>query len=431
MNSNRVDAGIASLLAALSFGTYCFIGYALSTTGVFAEYDHIFNADPNRVIEDLAGGGCVFEVTTIRHPLLVLFFSPLGTLLNFATGSKAISAVVLNSLFGGLFVGLFYLLLRGIDLKRFLASSFTLILAFSTSSLVFGSVPDTFIFSAFGLLLMFTIDALIENDRRFLTVFIPASIFAAGITSLNVVACFIIIVLRYRRCLDYRHGLLRGFLISGVFIGMLAVAVFAALLLLQKLVYPSTFAITGSAKVEKLVSTYIHGPFRNGSLRILEENAPFYYKHNIISPGLNVRRADAALPYIWPFEKEPHRFESEGRIGEYNIRFLSRTFYCIVVLTAFGLLVKASAYRDRIFIALCTYYIFTVVFHYIYAPWQVYVFSTHYTFPWVAMLALSMKPAAGLGKYSRRFIHATLFCFLVLMSLNNYFFAYELIDVFL
>ena len=425
------DRGLAGLLVLVAFSAYCLLGLSLSAKGAFAGYDHVFDADPNRAIEDLAGGGCTFEVATVRHPLLVVFFGPWGALLNHVTGSKVVSAVLLNALFGGLLVGLFYVFLRVLGLGPALATGFTLMLAASVSSLVFGAVPDTFIFSAFALLLLFAIDAWTHNDRLFLRAFVPASLFAIGITSLNVVACFIIVALRYRSYLGERRNELKPFVLRSLAVGASAVVAFAALLLVQKVIYPSTFAPSTDSGLRNLVEENVSLPFAHGSLGVLEKTLPFYYRDNVISPGLSAElHGPDPVPFVWPYNYTADAFESAGRIAQYNIRLVTRTFYALLIATWLYLLIATPACSDKTFLALSAYFLFTALFHLFYGSGQVWVYSAHYTFAWVALLAIPMKWVAELSRSGRRFAYAALGGFLTFLLVNNVLFAYKLVMVF-
>jgi hypothetical protein len=425
------DWGLAGLLVLLAFSAYCPLGLSLSAKGAFAGYDHVFDADPNRAIEDLAGGGCTFEVATARHPLFVVFFAPWGALLNHVTGSKVVSAVLMNAMFGGLLVGLFYVFLRVLELGSALAMGFTVILAASASSLVFGSVPDTFVFSAFALLLLFTIDAWTPNEKRFLLAFVPASIFAVGITSLNVVACFIIVALRYRSYLGQRRNELKPFVIRGLAAAGSAIVAFAALLLVQKVIYPSTFAPSTDSDLRNLIEENVSVPFADGSVGVLEKTLPFYFRDNVISPGLSAEfQGTDPVPFVWPYNYTVDAFESAGRIAQYNIRFVTRTCYALLIGTWLYLLIKTPAHGDKTLLALSAYFLFTALFHLFYGSSQVYVYSAHYTFAWIALLAIPMKNVAELPQSGRRFAYAALAGFLTFLLVNNAVFAYKLVTVF-
>jgi len=104
------DSITAISLLFLFFFTYFSIGTAFASTPLFDYVDIFFGADTTRVILDL---------TTPRsnharsvHPLLVLFFNPLGKHLTTFTGSRVTAALLLSTFFGGLTVMLFYMILK-------------------------------------------------------------------------------------------------------------------------------------------------------------------------------------------------------------------------------------------------------------------------------------------------------------------------------
>jgi fatty acid desaturase len=133
---------------------------------------------------------------------------------------------------------------------------------------------------------------------------------------------------------------------------------------------------------------------------------------------------------VWPSNASADSFESAGRIAQYNIRFVARLFYALLMATCAYLLITTPDCRDNAFLALSAYFLFTALFHLIYGTWQVYVFSAHYTFPWIALLALPMRSVADLSANGQRIAYATLALFLIFMLVNNGLFALELVKAF-
>ncbi len=132
-------------VAALAWICYLGLGIALLATGLFDHYDGLFHSDPPRVIRDLtlpeAAG-----IRSILHPLFVLIFNPVGTLLSTAIGSHTAAAVALTTLAGATTVFLIQVFLFDIGMSARRATIWSILIAASASQIVMSAVPETFAF---------------------------------------------------------------------------------------------------------------------------------------------------------------------------------------------------------------------------------------------------------------------------------------------
>ncbi|MGD0576795.1 MAG: hypothetical protein ABSA74_01850, partial [Candidatus Staskawiczbacteria bacterium] len=197
------------------------------------QFDSSFAADTPRVVWDLsvfAGNHYRTEV----HPLFVLFLNPIGSALSVALG-YVVSAIFLTSVFGGINVSLLYLFLRKIKLKNFYSIFFSLLLGVSSSSLIYASMPQTFVFSSVGLifLLLLTIDSG-SDDKNFLSKFIPASIFAMGMATTNIVFPLILFIYKFYKL--RARDFIKLFIIA--FSAIIFISI--ALSIIQLSIYPSS-----------------------------------------------------------------------------------------------------------------------------------------------------------------------------------------------
>jgi hypothetical protein len=216
---------VRGVLFLLFFCLYLKLGTSLGATGVFPHDDAIFQADTGRALGDLTDPGADHYRTKV-HPLFVLFFNPLGSLLRHLTGSPILAGLILVSAAGALAVVVAHGLFTRIGLDAVLSVACALLVGFSTSHLVFASLPDTFIFTALALGIC-TWLAVAHPGR--LRAFVPAAVFATGITSTNLGPAFLL----------FAAGRRAGLRACAVFLAAV-LAVTVALSLTQKAAYPSS-----------------------------------------------------------------------------------------------------------------------------------------------------------------------------------------------
>jgi len=239
---------------------YAGLGFLLAETPVFEKYDRLFEIDTPRSVEDFAVFRGDHDRTSV-HPIFVLLVNPVGSVLAWITGSPEVAAIVLNSMFGGLSVALAFLLLRRFTGDTFGALLSALLLGFSSSNLVCGSVPGSTALAACTLVcahLLFL--ETLERERTPPLRWIAAGILCMGITTTNVVQPVISRGLVALKTAGSRPKLsvLRDLLVFLAPVGLIT----AALAVVQKLVYPSSrLFFTAGAVSNEL-------PF--ASMRVLE-----------------------------------------------------------------------------------------------------------------------------------------------------------------
>lgn len=175
-------------VGALYFG----IGLAFLETGVFLDDADLFDADIRRVVHDLARRDG-WHYRTKVHPLFVLFFNPLGLALKTWLVRPRPVALLLNAAAAALGVVLFRELLARVGVERSRARLWTAVFILSASQLFFGVFPETFAFSGASLLLLFVVFAASHpsRPRAFL-----AALVAFGVTTVNLVAALLLVLLR-------------------------------------------------------------------------------------------------------------------------------------------------------------------------------------------------------------------------------------------
>lgn len=171
------------LLAALFFTIYFVLANVFNRQD-FNNNNVFFAADTHQWMLRLAGeGGHLMEMRAI-HPLAFLLLRPLVYGLAFIFASQAFSALVfLLALVGAASIFLAWLFIFRTTANANHAFLFAALLGISTTSLVFNSLAETYVFSAFLLILFFV---LLQGGAK-LPWLIGAGVATFGITISNVI----------------------------------------------------------------------------------------------------------------------------------------------------------------------------------------------------------------------------------------------------
>ena len=227
---------------ALTFGLVFAGAYAVlallfhGAPRLFVHLDQVFDADLGLWTIDLARPQGPHGRTLV-HPLAVLFFNPLGSALRWllqAAGvgfAARLSASLLCAAGGGAAVGAFRLLLHRLGVAPARARAWALVFALSASQVVFSALPESFVFSALGLVVVYTVAAN-PGAREWSRV--AAGVFAFGVTVTNLGA----VALARSAGLSWRESTRRAAAVVGRHV-VLVLLLAAALSLVQVAVYPT------------------------------------------------------------------------------------------------------------------------------------------------------------------------------------------------
>ncbi len=170
------------------------------------------------------------------HPLFVLLLNPIGVALRAGLrglgveASGRVAAIALSAAAGGGGVAVFSVLLRGLGLASLRVVLWSLVFGLSASQFVFGSLPESWIFSGLSLLVLFALGTRPRPPRDGLVV---AGTAAFGMAVTNLAAA---VLVRARWLVsEGRVGRLVGGLARYLLLVLLATALLSAL---QSVVYP-------------------------------------------------------------------------------------------------------------------------------------------------------------------------------------------------
>lgn len=181
----RVEENLPGIFAA---STACF-GYFLLAHGFNPPVDSIslnntFFASDTYFWQVRFGTEEGYSIGRAVHPLALLFLRGASSALRFLLGGDwRLAALLLVALTGAGCVFLLWRFVFNASGSASYALGFSGILAFSTAHLIFGSVTETYIFSAFGLLLFFV---LLQKSGREPNSFLFAGLLNLGITVTNI-----------------------------------------------------------------------------------------------------------------------------------------------------------------------------------------------------------------------------------------------------
>jgi hypothetical protein len=414
---------VLSYLLLFSFfaGLYFGWGIALGKAGAYGYLNAALNADHERVISDLTDVNGYHGRTDV-HPLFVLFLNPIGLLLSKSFGSALTAAVLINSVAGALCVVLAYAFFKRSGLNGFTAAAFATILGFSATHLFFGSTPETWIFAAAGVVLLFFL-ALVRPGRT--SAFLPAGIFAVGMLTSNLAPAVIAFGAGIYKRVSGKLLLAKVF-----FFGLAVTACVAVLSVLQKLLYPSSTVF------------FLPGVYRNEFsayapiIRYWGELGPGYFSartaeligvmflYNVVAPDAVVRWYSAGK-YCLPLRP----FVNVDLPGSSLPGLFAAAFWLALLIWAGYSFVRHRENREPVLIGLLLTVLFYVAFYLIYGT-TLYVYAISTAFPLLAAAALALRPYDRPGTKRYYVLAATLTCFVVLLMANNLYFMWQIYAVF-
>jgi len=379
--------------------------------------DALLDADVERVVYDLTAPAADHGDTAV-HPLFVLLFNPIGAVLAEALGSYATAAVCLTSFTGALCVVLAYEFFIRAGVRVFNAVVYAAILGVSSAHIFFASVPETWIFAAFGLILVFMAPSLYRGRTELL---IPAGVFSFGITITNIFQGVIVYAANIWKTKSFKVVLGR----SCFFVGAVLFCT-SALSLLQKALYPSSqlFFLPNILYIRLIGYLW---RFHHPAEFILRGPRLFAYifGFNFVAPELSVTPGPSykvCAPDILYVGFNEHAFHAFGVIAA--ILWLG--------LLAWGGFNFFRLRRERtpIVTALFLWTLFNLFFFIIYGSGGLFIYSPSSTFAVLAWVALSSHEYYGPKGKIPKIYTALAVVFLTFEALNNGRFFFNVISIY-
>jgi uncharacterized protein DUF6080 len=322
-----------------------------------------FDADVFRVVGDLTRPE-FGHYRTLVHPFFVLIFLPPGALLAKLTGSGYEGARWLTALAAAAAVAMFERILRRVARgPRELPWLLTLLYGLSASTLVLGTIPETYMFAVLTILPTY---ALLAAGVTRPAAWGGALLAALSVTSSNVV----------QACLGYRFTLAGCPLFRMAIRPIVAVAIAViALTLVQLLIFPST--VPPWARFEELTYTHVA---------------------DVISPAAWARTARAVL--LDTFVGRDVQVV-DGRVVARVGTALGAGGVVVAALWLglLGFAVRGAARRwserPPLVPVVALSLGFNILLHVVYGASQVFLYSPHWAFLLVLVLALGLPERPG------------------------------------
>lgn len=326
------------------------------------------------------------------HPFVLLLLKPpIDLAAMFLRGNKLFGAYIVVALGGGSCVFLAWKFIKEVTGNPLYAALTASILGLSASHLVFGSLIETYIFLAAGLLLFFLL--LLEN--RPVSTLVLASLPVIGITYSN----FAQNTLAFFATKPNLKAVLR--FVASVFVLLVLLS------LLNNLFFPGAqplFFIPSSLLAEE------QNIFPLNLLRVQALARAFLF-HNVVAPTPILFTGDIPFTQFRFFKPEINE------LSRYDVPLQSFTAWFWLGLILLAIVAFLGNYKkynsNRLSLALLGCMALNVGLHLRYGK-ELFLYSPNWTYALILLLALAWQ---GLAKY--RWFQMTLLIFLVFLMLNN------------
>jgi hypothetical protein len=396
------------LLAALFFTVYTYIGLQLNFPNKDTT-DNFLDADNYPWMKRIAEpGGFSYEMRG-PHPFAYFIFRPLGTLFNVFTQNPPLSAILLNTFAGALCVLFAWMFIKRQFQDSIYAALIASLLGLSTAHIFFGSVIETYIFSAAAMLAFF----LLLQSQRSTNSLVGVSLLTFGITLTNFVQNFIGFTLQTLKVSKtFRDSIKEIVRFSG-----LTVAIGVLLSLVHAAWYPSSklFFLLSGTQAEK---DFAYSIFQDPSWRavgrvILLARTIFLYTVIAPKPYVFVKVDGGDFPRFNFFKIVPGTFSYSAYAGLGNILVMVWALLLLAASVMFFINMLRTRKTDlALTFALCILFNFILHINYGYEP---FLYSPDWAYALIFFVAFALTPLAR-----NRFFQGGMFIFLVLLAYNQF-----------
>ena len=409
------------VLALLFFVIYIFIGLRLNNLSVDTT-DNFLDADNSSWMTRIsAPDGSSLEMRG-PHPFAYFIFRPLGWFLNLFTQNPPLSAILLTTFTGALCVFMAWVFIK----REFQDSTYALLIAsllgLSTAHIFFGSVIETYIFSAAAL-----IGFVLVIQKRTDSLFAPVtmSLITFGITLTNFVQNFIVFV---TQTLKVSHPENQSDKAQKTFsVSLLRIFRFTALTLslgiLISLIhaawYPSSklfFLVSNAQAEEEFAFSIFQEPAWRaiGRVLLLIRTILLY---TVIAPRPYVfgKEVGGTFPRFNFFKIAPETFSYSSYDGLGNILVL----FWVVLLLISGLfflrnITLRGTRKADLSLAFALSILFNFVLHINYG-YEPFLYSPDWAYALIFFVAFSLAPLA-----KNRLFQGGMLAFLILLAYNQF-----------
>ncbi len=365
------------------------------------ENDMYFQADSRYAVSALTEPE-VHHHRILLHPLFIIYFNPLGYIINQIVHDKDITATIYCAIVGALGVcaALYFFLNIGIgSLRSVLYAS---ILGFSSSQLIFSIVPDSYIFSALGIILLL----LIAEKSKDIKSWIAVSVYLLGITISNIAfavsAAFFYLFKGNLRLVSYRKKLLQ-------YMGGISVAFFL-LSVLQKIIYQRwMFQYVGRAEKEQ--QFFVH--FENMADALVRGKQLFMhlFYYNIVAPRPSLIQ-HPLFPSI-----DLISFQNDTLFSYALPGIVACLIWTAIIGIALWSFIKNRLYHHNLIKTALVCLAINIGIHFLYGE-DLMLYSSHWTFFVIVLIFFSLEKTNLRKQYTLPY-YLVLVIFSLFLMVNN------------
>jgi len=399
------------VLALAFFAVYTYLGLQLNfpnkdTTDNFLDADNY--PWMKRISEP---GGFNYEMRG-PHPFAYFIFRPLGSLLNLFTHDPPFSAILLNTFTGALCILLAWMFIKRQFQDSIYASLIASLLGLSTAHIFFGSVIETYIFSAAAMIAFF----LLLQSRGSMNSLAGVSLLTFGITLTNFVQNFIGFVVQ---TLKVSRDTFWASVKEIIRFTGLTISIGVLLSLIHAAWYPSSklFFLLSDTQAEKdfAYSIFQEPAWRATGRVILLVRTILLYTIIAPKPYVFYKEVGGTFPRLNFFKIVPGTFSYSAYDGLGNLLVMA----WMLSLLAAGVMFLANLIRVKrvdlpLAFALCILFNFILHINYGYEP---FLYSPDWAYALIFFIAFSLAPLA-----KNRLFQGGIFIFLTLLAYNQFLF---------
>ena len=402
------------VLALIFFAVYTAIGLKLNAPNRDTT-DNFLDADNYSWAERIsAPDGHNLEMRG-PHPYAYFIFRPLGWLLNLFTQNYELSAILLNTLVGALCVFMAWMFIKQQFQDPVYAFLIASLLGLSTAHIFFGSVIETYIFSAAALIAFVLI---LQKRANSMSAPVSMSVITFGITLTNFVQNFIgFLVSLFEHQSGEVQKTFRSSLNKIFRFTALTLSLGIVISLIHAAWYPSSklFFLLSDAQAEDefAFSIFQEPTWRAIGRVILLVRTILLYTVVAPRPYVFGSEVGGTFPRFNFFKIAPETFSYSSYNGLGNILILA---WAILLLVA-GILFLWNLIRTRkvdlsLAMGLCVLFNFALHLNYGYEP---FLYSPDWAYALIFFVALSLGPLA-----KNRVFQGGLLVFLILLAYNQF-----------
>jgi hypothetical protein len=409
--------GIA--LALIFFAVYTYIGLQFNLS-YSDTTDNFLDADNFPWMQRIAAPDGYLLDMRAPHPFAYFIFRPLGSLLNLFTPTPTLSAILLNTFAGALCVFMAWVFIK----RQFQDSVYALLIAsllgLSTSHFFFGSIVETYIFSAAAM-----IGFVLVLQKRTESMFAPVaiSLITFGITltnfAQNFIGFFVTQTLKFfhpERQPGEAQKTFRFYFAEIFRFTALTLSLGIVISLIHAAWYPSArlFFLPSDAQIEGdfSLSTFAQPGWKSIGRVILLVRTILLYTVVAPRPYVFGKEVGAWLPYFNFFKLTPQTYSYSSYDG---LGTLLITVWAVLLFIA-GMFFLWNLIRTRkadLSLALAISILFNFVLHLNYG-FEPFLYSPDWAYALIFFVGLGLAPLA-----KNRLFQGAMLVFLILLAYNQ------------